>query len=177
MAGSDLPGADRQRPARRPGPRRHPALAVRLLAGDQRPSATAISRFSSSRPSTVQEMVGPDADGLRSGRRIPHARHDPGRRHAGPDDGAGRAARSTKTAKRSRKAVGRHRSRNAKRTHNIINSLYLTAERAGRPCASASSATRSIEEKEHRAEEYMHGGRRCLSSSLTAHRPASRAAP
>ena len=37
MAGSDLPGAHHQRAARRPGPRRHSALTVGLLAGDQGP--------------------------------------------------------------------------------------------------------------------------------------------
>ena len=43
-------------------------------------------------PSTVQEMVDLVSDAFDTGRRIPHARDDPCRRHAGPDDGAGGAA-------------------------------------------------------------------------------------
>ena len=46
--------------------------------------------------------------GLRRGRQVPHARHDPGRRHAGPDDGARGHARAHRLA--AREALGHQRS-------------------------------------------------------------------
>ena len=87
--GADLPGVIINVHARRPGPRRHPALPGRLLAGHARRSGTATSRSSCYAPSTVQEMADYVYDAFDTGRPLPHARHDPGRRHAGPDDGAG----------------------------------------------------------------------------------------
>ncbi len=49
-------------------------------------------------PSTVQEMADLRVHGLRRGRPVPHARHDPRRRHARPDDGARGAARAARRA-------------------------------------------------------------------------------
>ena len=94
MAGADLPGVIINVAARRPGPRRHPALPGRLLAGHARRSGHGDFQIIVYAPSTVQEMADYCLRRLRHGRQVPHARHDPGRRHAGPDDGAGGAARA-----------------------------------------------------------------------------------
>ena len=95
-----------QRAARRPGPRRHPAVPGRLLAGHPRARPRRLPR------GRVRAVHRP-GDGrlrvlrIRRGRPVPHARHDPGRRHARPDDGARGHARAHRLA--AREALGHRR--------------------------------------------------------------------
>ncbi len=89
MAGSELPGGARQRDARRPRPRQHRAIPVRLLPGDQGPRPRRLPG-PGARPVLDRRGGRARRRRLRARRALPDADDDPGRRRHGPGDGAGR---------------------------------------------------------------------------------------
>ena len=122
-------------------------------------------------PASVQEMAEPHRQGLRPGGQVPHDRHDPGRRHHGPDDGA-RLPWRTCEIERLRQALGRHRHRRCKRKHNIVNSLYLEPDELEQQNFERyEQYARSMEENEVMYEELSDGRRRDLRGGLRHRRP------
>ncbi len=91
--------------------------------------------------------------GLRRGRQVPHARHDPRRRHARPDDGArGHArARATRLIEKPWATTGHKHAR----PHNVVNSLYLTADELERLNIERYERYAQIERDEQRAETFL----------------------
>ena len=82
-----------------------------------------------------------------------------------------------KDTKASRKAVGSLPATKMKETHNIINSLYLTPNALEDLVRARYERYKIVEEKEQRAEEYLHGGRGCHRRRLRRIEPVWRAAP
>ena len=92
---------------------------------------------------------------LRYGRQVPHARHGAGRRHAGPDDGAGGAARGGLKRELPEKewAANGHGGKRAAQHHQLPVPDPRKAGGAGQ--GALCSATSMVKANEQMAEEYL----------------------